>query len=137
MNSRLGAESLFVVRRSVRRFMREYDIQSYPLNCFRLLYAIREKQLIHLDILEIGKLSAAFDAVAEYFPSVDSYAIVMKPVPERWKERSPDRRCNFTLAWPMSWGIFSAATWPFPMRRNPRRSASGMTWRRMSSPAAC
>ena len=43
MNSRLGAESLFVVRRSVRRFMREYDIRSYPLNCFRLLYAIREK----------------------------------------------------------------------------------------------
>ena len=98
MNSRLGAESLFVVGRSVRRFIREYDVCSFPLNCFRLLDTIREKQLIRLDILETSRLSAAFDAVAGYFPSVDSYAIVMKPVPERWKERSPDRRCNFTLA---------------------------------------
>ena len=98
MNSRLSAESLFVVGRSVRRFMREYDIRSYPLNCFRLLYTIHEKKLIHLDIIETKELSAAFDAVAEYFPSVDSYVIVMKPVPEHWKDRSPDRRCNFTLA---------------------------------------
>lgn len=98
MNSRLSAESLFVVGRSVRRFMREYGVCSYPLNCFRLLYTIREKNLIRLDIIETQKLSAAFEAAAEYFPSVDSYVIVMKPVPEHWKDRSPDRRCNFTLA---------------------------------------
>lgn len=98
MNRQLSAESLFVVGRSVRRFMREYEVRSYPLNCFRLLDTVREKKLIHLDILETRKLSAAFDAVAEYFPSVDSYVIVMKPVPEHWKDRSPDRRCNFTLA---------------------------------------
>ena len=98
MNRQLSAESLFVVGRSVRRFMREYEVRSYPLNCFRLLDTVHEKKLIHLDILETRKLSAAFDAVAEYFPSVDSYVIVMKPVPEHWKDRSPDRRCNFTLA---------------------------------------
>lgn len=98
MNSRLGLESLFVVGRSVRRFMREYGVCSWPLNCFRLLDTVREKKLVRLDILETGGMSPAFDAVTEYFPSFDSYAIVMKPVPERWKERSPDRRCNFTLA---------------------------------------
>ena len=112
MNRQLSAESLFVVGRSVRRFMREYEVRSYPLNCFRLLDTVREKKLIHLDILETRKLSAAFDAVAEYFPSVDSYVIVMKPVPEHWKDRAPGGR-------------------------SPRRSASGTTWRRTSSPAAC
>ena len=63
MNSRLGAESLFVVRRSVRRFTREYDVRSYPLNCFRLLYTLREEKHLRLDIVETSRLSAAFDAV--------------------------------------------------------------------------
>ena len=98
MNPRLSAESRFVVGRSVRRFIQEYGIRSYPVNCFRLLYTLREEKHFRLDIVETSRLSAAFDAVAEYFPSEDSYVIVMKPVPERWKERSPDRRCNFTLA---------------------------------------
>ena len=98
VNPQLSAESLFVVGRSVRRFLQEYDIRSYPVNCFRLLDTVREKKLIRLDVIETSRLSAAFEAVAEYFPAVDSYVIVMKPVPEHWKKRSPDRRVNFTLA---------------------------------------
>ena len=98
VNPQLSAESLFVVRRSVRRFLREYELRSYPVNCFRLLDTIREKKLIRLDVIETNQLSAAFEAVAEYFPAVDSYVIVIKPVPEHWKKRSPDRRVNFTLA---------------------------------------
>ena len=98
VNPQLSAESLFVVGRSIRRFLQEYDIRSYPVNCFRLLDTVREKKLIRLDVIETSRLSAAFEAMAEYFPAVDSYVIVMKPVPEHWKKRSPDRRVNFTLA---------------------------------------
>ena len=69
MNPRLSAESRFVVGRSVRRFMLEYEVRSYPLTCFRLLDTVREKKLIHLDILErMCELVAATPAVAVNAP---------------------------------------------------------------------
>ncbi len=43
-------------------------------------------------------MSPAFNAVATYLPEVDSFQIVMKPVPEHWQQNSAWRRCNFTLA---------------------------------------
>ena len=95
---RLGEISLSNVNINLKQFMKDYDVTDYPVDCFMLVRKIQETALIHLQVLEEGRMSPAFNAVAAYFPEVDSYQIVMKPVPADWKDRSSWRRCNFTLA---------------------------------------
>ncbi len=95
---RLGEISLSNVNISLKRFMKDYDVTEYPVDCFRLVHRIQESKLIYLEVLEEGGLSPAFNAVATYLPEVDSFQIVMKPVPPDWRKRSAWRRCNFTLA---------------------------------------
>ena len=95
---RLGEISLSNVNINLKQFMHDYDVADYPIDCFKLVKKIQETALIHLQVLEEGRMSPAFNAVAAYFPEVDSYQIVMKPVPADWQDRSSWRRCNFTLA---------------------------------------
>ncbi len=95
---RLGEISLSNVKISLKDFLKSYDVTDYPVDCFRLVKTIQSTGLIHLEVLEEGRMSPAFNAVATYLPEVDSYQIVMKPVPKDWKKRSSWRRCNFTLA---------------------------------------
>ena len=95
---RLNEVSLSNVRISLKLFMKDYDVTEYPIDCFKLVRKIQEAKLIHLEVLEEGRMSAAFNAVATYLPEVDSFQIVMKPVPKDWKKRSSWRRCNFSLA---------------------------------------
>ena len=95
---RLNEISLSNVRLNLKQFMKDYDITEYPIDCFRLVKKIQDAKLIHLEVLEEGRMSAAFNAVATYLPEVDSFQIVMKPVPKDWQKRSSWRRCNFSLA---------------------------------------
>ena len=86
------------VRLSLRQFMREYDVTEYPVDSFRLVQKIRKAGRIHLEVREEPGLSGAVHGSSAYFPEVDSYLIVIRPVPEGWQKQSPLRRCNFTLA---------------------------------------
>ena len=95
---RLNEVSLSNVRISLKQFMEDYDVTEYPIDCFKLVRKIQDAKLIHLEVMEEGRMSSAFNAVATYLPEVDSYMIVMKPVPRGWQRRSPWRRCNFSLA---------------------------------------
>ena len=95
---RLNEVSLSNVRISLKQFMKDYDVTEYPIDCFKLVRKIQDAKLIHLEVLEEGRMSAAFNAVATYLPEVDSFQIVMKPVPKDWQRRSSWRRCNFSLA---------------------------------------
>ena len=95
---RLNEVSLSNISLNLKQFMKDYDITEYPIDCFRLVKKIQDAKLIHLEVLEEGRMSAAFNAVATYLPEVDSFQIVMKPVPKDWQKRSSWRRCNFSLA---------------------------------------
>ncbi|MBR3429772.1 MAG: ImmA/IrrE family metallo-endopeptidase, partial [Clostridia bacterium] len=90
--------SLSNVNLSLKQFMKDYDVTEYPVDCFRLVKKIQDAGIIHLEVKEEGRMSPAFNAVATYLPEVDSFQIVMKPVPEHWQQKSAWRRCNFTLA---------------------------------------
>ena len=78
---RLNEVSLSNVRISLKQFMEDYDVTEYPIDCFKLVRKIQDAKLIHLEVMEEGRMSSAFNAVATYLPEVDSYMIVMKPVP--------------------------------------------------------
>ena len=95
---RLGEISLSNVNINLKQFMKDYDVTDYPVDCFKLVKKIQDTALIHLQVLEDGRMSSAFHAAAVYIPEVDSFQIVMKPIPADWKEKSSWRRCNFTLA---------------------------------------
>lgn len=94
----LSESSLFVVRHNLEQFLEDYDITEYPVDCFALVKTIQQANRIHLDVEVEEKLSKAFDASAKYFQEVDSYLIIMKPVPRDWQRRSSWRRCNFSMA---------------------------------------
>ncbi len=85
------------MKERLKRFMRDYDVE-YPLDCFELIQKIRESGKIDLGIQTTNRLSRSFEATAVYLPDIDGYLIIMKPVPENWKQYSSWRRCNFTLA---------------------------------------
>ena len=95
---RLGEVGLACVRLSLKRFLKDYGVPEYPLDCFRLVRTVQEAGLIRLEVVEEGRLSPAFDASAAYFPEVDGWQIVIRPVPKDWRSRSSWRRCNFSLA---------------------------------------
>ena len=95
---RIPEGALARIRNSLQYVRMVCDVTDYPLDCFQLLETIREAGIIHLDVKTEGRLSDGFEASATYFPEVDSYLIVMKPVPWDWQSRSSWRRCNFTLA---------------------------------------
>ena len=94
---RLTPASLFLVKERLKRFMRDYKVE-YPLDCFDLIEKVRDSGKIKLDIEMTDKLSRSFDATAVFVPETEGYLIVMRPVPENWKQHSSWRRCNFTLA---------------------------------------
>ncbi len=96
--NRLGEISLSNVSLHLKQFMRTYDVTDYPIDCFSLVDQIQASGKIHLEVIEESRMSRAFNAVAIYLPEVDSYQIILKPVPVDWKKRSSWRRCNFTLA---------------------------------------
>ena len=95
---RLNEVSLSNVHIKLKQFLKDYDVTEYPVDCFSLVRTIQDAGLICLEVVEDGRMSSAFNASAAYFPEVDSYQIVMKPVPKDWKTRSSWRRCNFSLA---------------------------------------
>ena len=88
----LSESSLFIVCNSLEQFLEDYDITEYPVDCFALVKTIQQANRIHLDVEVEEKLSKAFDASAKYFQEVDSYLIIMKPVPRDWQRRSSWRR---------------------------------------------
>ena len=57
---RLNEVSLSNVRISLKQFMKDYDVTEYPIDCFKLVRKIQEAKLIHLEVLEEGRMSAAF-----------------------------------------------------------------------------
>ena len=65
---RLGEISLSNVNINLKQFMHDYDVTDYPIDCFKLVKKIQETALIHLQVLEEGRMSPAFNAVAAYFP---------------------------------------------------------------------
>ena len=85
------------MKERLKRFMRDYDVE-YPLDCFELIQKIKDSGKIDLGIQTTNRLSRSFEATAVYLPDIDGYLIIMKPVPENWKQYSSWRRCNFTLA---------------------------------------
>ena len=89
--------SLFTVSRSLKYFLRDYQV-TYPVDCFSLVEQIQNAGKIHLEVQIDNRLSDAFEASAIEVNEVNSYLIVMKPVPKDWTKRSSWRRCNFTLA---------------------------------------
>ncbi len=95
---RLNEVSLSNVHIKLKQFLKDYDVTDYPIDCFSLVRTIQDAGLIHLEVMEEARMSAAFNAAASYLPEVDSFLIVMKPVPKDWKTRSSWRRCNFSLA---------------------------------------
>ena len=64
---RLNEISLSNVSLNLKQFMKDYDITEYPIDCFRLVKKIQDAKLIHLEVLEEGRMSAAFNAVATIF----------------------------------------------------------------------
>ena len=94
---RLSSASLFLVKDRLKQFLQDYEVE-YPLDCFDLIQKIKISGKIDLDVETTDRLSRSFDATAVYLPEIDGYLIIMKPVPDNWKQYSSWRRCNFTLA---------------------------------------
>ncbi len=88
----------FLVADRLKRFLRDYEVREWPVNCFALLRRIQESGKINLALQTCSGLSGGFDAVTEYLPSIGCYLVITKPPPENWAQRSSARRCNFTLA---------------------------------------
>lgn len=94
---RLTPASLFLVKERLKQFMKDFEVE-YPLDCFGLIQKVKDSGKLNPDIETTDRLSRSFEATAVYLPGIDGYLIIMRPVPENWKQYSSWRRCNFTLA---------------------------------------
>lgn len=95
---KLSEASLWRIDRALKQFLRDYDVEDYPINCFDLVKKIQASSIIDLGVEETGQLSGGFEAVASYFPEVEAYLIIMKCANQRRMRFSSGRRQNFSMA---------------------------------------
>ena len=98
MTPRLTRDNLLNVESRLRQFREEYDIHYAPVDCFLLVRQIRLAGKIDLEWSEAQLVSDAFDAEASWYPEFRCYRIVTRRYRPEWKQYSPARRINFTLA---------------------------------------
>ncbi len=94
----LDEASLFLIGDRLKRFMEEYGPLKWPIDCFWLTDTIMFWRKIDLTVISTNLLSRGVEAVTVYDPEKNRYLMIMRRVPENWKERSSFRRCNFTVA---------------------------------------
>lgn len=84
--------------RRLHKFREEYGIWETPVDCFRLLRQLSRSGKIVIEWQETDRLPEGMDAEAIYFPLEDFYLIYYRRIAAGWKQVSPRRRINFTLA---------------------------------------
>ncbi len=82
----------------MKRFLRDYNITDYPINCFDLVEKIRSAGKIELGVEYTNAISSAFDASAVYFPTGEGYLLIIQSPNKNWLKYSSGRRQNFTIA---------------------------------------
>jgi ribosomal protein L37E len=83
----------------LKRFMKEYGIKSWPLDCVNLVKQIRDRKRIPLQIGVACDVDEKFDAVCRYVEEYKVFQIIINRSKIRYPFRnSRDRRLNFTLA---------------------------------------
>ena len=63
---RLNEVSLSNVRIKLKQFLKDYDVTDYPVDCYRLVRTIQDVGLIHLEVKEEARMSAAFNSIQGY-----------------------------------------------------------------------
>lgn len=92
-----AAECAKAAESRLRAFRAQYGLNTAPVDCFRLIPQL-EAAGMPVSLRFTGDPLSVADAVTYYFPTVDCFLILCPDPPARWKESSPARRCNFTLA---------------------------------------
>lgn len=87
------------IRLKLKDFIKTYDINSWPLDCVKIVKEIYESSKIPLQIGAVSKISSNFDAIAIYHPNEEVYQIILNRNKIKYPFKcSKDRRLNFTLA---------------------------------------
>ena len=83
---------------AVRRFRKEYGYPHAPVNCWHVIYNLRDYGRMNIEIAPAYDVSDDFDAVTFYDRDDDFYLIFTKFPASGKRGRFAWRRSNFTLA---------------------------------------
>ena len=97
-NPDLAAESARLAESRLRDFRARFRVHYAPVDCFQLIRNLSLFPGMNLFSQPVNNASSAFDAKAIWLPTIDTYLIQYREPPERWKQRSGSRRCNFSMA---------------------------------------
>ena len=94
----LDAEALALADRRVRRFREQCGLRTAPVDCYRLLKLLDEKKICQIRHIEDARLERTGVSFIAKDPRTGGFLLFTGLYSERWKNYSPRRRINFTLA---------------------------------------
>ena len=98
MTAELSAEDRARIRRRVMKFRQEAGAGTVPVDTFRLADRLRREGILQLERVEESVLRESGGALVARSRDGRRHVIFTAPLDPDWKEKSPRRRANFTMA---------------------------------------